>query len=470
MLISNIEFERLKNTLKNENFHTLKNRILSGYLLDFAEYKAVLENTKNDRMKWWRNAKFGLFIHYGLFSLTGCGEWTLARDGVPTDEYEKLADEFMPKENIAEEWVLTAKNAGAKYVVLTTRHHDGFSLWNSKVNSFNSCNYGCKRDIVKEFVAACRKHNMRIGFYSSLMDWRHPDSARMSFDINARERFLKYIEDLNTELLSNYGKIDILWYDMPYPNESFDGWNTLYRDQKMRALQPDIIINDRGRLLSDFTTREEVIESCGDDWETCLTFNTLSWGYIDEEQAEKYAYTPQILVKKLNYTCRNKGNLLLNIGPRPDGTVAKYEKNTLELLGKWLSKYRDVIYTDEQRSANGLIGLNCYGEYGSDMLSEPTSVNNTIYIWKYIWPSNGTCRIAGYRSIPERVYYADTKEEIEFYYDKENYSIVLQNLPMNSPDDILGITVIALEFKETPQFRFCIGYSQINDGHSEKTY
>lgn len=468
MLITNKEYAIIKEKLKNHNFSTLKTKILEGEYLSPIEYQAILENTKDERMAWWREARFGLFIHFGLYSQTARGEWSMARDSIPTNEYEPLADSFMPKENAAEEWVLTAKEAGAKYIVLTTRHHDGFSLWNSKVNPYNSYNYGCKRDIVKEFVEACRKHDMKIGFYSSLMDWHHPDAKRMAFDDKARSRFLDYIEQLNVELLSNYGKIDILWYDMPYPNESADGWNSLQRDQKLRALQPHIIMNDRGRLVSDFTTSEEVMSNNSQDWEACLTFNSLSWGYIDEEQAKPYAYTAQMLIKKLNYACRNRGNLLLNIGPRPDGSVADYEKETLSKLGKWMNKYKDLIYSNNLKACNGLIGLNCYGEYGSDMLSEPTAIENTIYIWNYIWPKDGIYYLGGYKSAPKKVYFADNGEEINFEFDETNYRIILKNLPQKSPDEILGIAVIALEFEETPQYRFCIGYSHINDGHIER--
>lgn len=468
MLITKTQYEIIKQKLKNHTFHTLSDRILNKEYLTPIEYQAVLENTKDTRMAWWREARFGIFIHFGLYSLTGRGEWCLARDGIPSSEYETLAANFTPKENCAEEWVLTAKNAGAKYVVLTTRHHDGFSLWDSKVNPYNSYNYGCKRDIVREFVEACRKHDMKIGFYSSLMDWRHPDAKRMAFDSEARNRFLKYIEDLNIELLSNYGKIDILWYDMPYPNESCDGWNSLQRDQKLRALQPDIIINDRGRVISDFATCEEVLAYNSNDWEACLTFNTLSWGYIDEEQAKPYSYTPQMLVKKLCYSCSNRGNLLLNIGPKPDGSISEYEKSTLFKLGKWIDKYKTVIHSKDLKASNGLLGLNCYGEYGSDMLSGASAKENTVYIWNYIWPQNGIYYLGGYKNSPKKVYFADNGKEIDFEFDENNFRIILKNLPKTSPDNILGITIIAMEFEATPQFRFCIGYPHINDGHIER--
>lgn len=467
MLMTNIEYERIKKELAGKSFHTEGTRILNGDYLTPVEYKAIVENTRDERMAWWREARFGIFIHYGLYAIPARGEWAIAQNGYPMKEYEKLADSFMPKENAAEEWVLTAKAAGAKYVVLTTRHHDGFSLWNSKVNPYNSYNYGCKRDIVQEFVTACRKHDMKIGFYSSLMDWRHPDAHRMAFDPQARLRFLDYIEKLNTELLSNYGKIDILWYDMAYPGDNEYNWNSLNRDQKLRALQPDIIINERDSGVCDFKVREEVMQNHNFDWESCFTFNTLSYGYIDEDKAKNYAPTAQMLVRKLSFACRNRGNMLLNIGPRADGSVADYEKERLELLGRWLEKNKEVIYSNNLRAGNGLIGLNCYGEYGSPMLSDATAIGNTVYIWNYIWQKDGNYSIAGYKSIPKRVYFVDSKEEIEFKYDEENFRIILKNLPEECPDTLLGIAVIAMEFEEKPVYRFCMGYSHINDGHIE---
>jgi hypothetical protein len=132
-----------------------------------------------------------------------------------------------------------------------------------------------------------------------------------------------------------------------------------------------------------------------------------------------------------------------------------------------MNKYSDVVYGSNQKSAHSLIGLNCYGTYGSDMLSDPTSKGNTVYVWNYIWPDSGFYRIAGYKNAPKRVYYADTGKNISFKFDKENYCIVLENLPKKSPDEILGITVIAMEFNDEPEFRFCINYPHINDGYIE---
>ncbi|MDR2505173.1 MAG: alpha-L-fucosidase, partial [Oscillospiraceae bacterium] len=214
-------------------------------LISKPEYDARTAASRDRRMKWWREARFGMFVHYGLYSVLQRHEWAMAIDNFDPEEYAKLADSFLPKENAAMEWAKLASEAGARYMVLTTRHHEGFSMWDSAVNPYNSANYGAKRDIVREFVEACRAYNLRIGFYSSLMDWHHPDGARCAYDSEARKRFTDYIYELNRELLTQYGKIDILWYDVARPMEHCEGWNSLEMNQRFRELQPDIIINNR---------------------------------------------------------------------------------------------------------------------------------------------------------------------------------------------------------------------------------
>ena len=180
--------------------------------LSRKEYEEKIAATRDERMAWWREARFGMFIHYGLYSDLETGEWSQANQNYTVAEYEAFAKNFAPKEGCAREWCALAKRMGAKYAVLTTRHHEGFSLWNSKVNPYNSYNT-CGRDLVQEFVDACREYDLKIGFYSSLMDWHHPDSWRCAYDAEARARFLQYIEDLNVELLTNYGRVDLLWFD-----------------------------------------------------------------------------------------------------------------------------------------------------------------------------------------------------------------------------------------------------------------
>ena len=236
-------------------------------ILSKPQYEKSIADTRDKRMEWWREARFGMFIHYGLYSQMGRNEWVMACENIPIEEYEKLAPTFAPKEGCCREWARLAKAAGCKYMVLTTRHHEGFSLWDSKVNPYNSVNYGPHRDIVREFVDACREFDLKIGFYSTLMEWHHPDSGICGKDTEARRRYTKYIRDLNEELLTNYGKIDILWYDVPQPMESWEGWDSLERNQFLRSLQPDIIINNRSRLDEDFGTPEGSIDPETGDWE-----------------------------------------------------------------------------------------------------------------------------------------------------------------------------------------------------------
>ena len=272
-------------------------------MLSKPQYEEQIAATRDKRMKWWREARFGMFIHYGLFSQLGRNEWAMACENIPPEEYEALADSFCPKEGCCREWAKLAKEAGCKYMVMTTRHHEGFSLWASKANPYNSVNYGPHRDIVKEFVEACREFDLKIGFYSTCMEWHHPDSGICAYDTEARRRYTQFLKDINTELLTQYGKIDILWYDVPLPMESWEGWDSLERNQYLRSLQPDIIINDRSGLAEDFGTPEEHITPSERDWEACMTFNGISWGYVDSDQALPYSYTPQRIVNMLQTCC-----------------------------------------------------------------------------------------------------------------------------------------------------------------------
>ena len=169
------------------------------------------------RMKWWHEARFGMFIHWGLYSVLGRHEWAMEKEGIPVAEYEQLAKQFKPKPNAAREWATLAKAAGQKYMVMTTKHHEGFCLFDTKLTDYCAPKQAAGRDLVKEYVEAARAEGMRVGFYYSLMDWHHPDGARCATDEAARRRFVDYIHGQIRELLTNYGKIDILWYDVAWP-------------------------------------------------------------------------------------------------------------------------------------------------------------------------------------------------------------------------------------------------------------
>ena len=418
------------------------------------EYELQTAKIRDERMAWFRDARFGLFIHYGLYSQLGTGEWSHANQNFTVAEYEELAKSFAPKEGCAREWCAMAKAAGAKYAVLTTRHHEGFSLWNSKVNPYNSYNY-CGRDIVREFVDACREFGLKIGFYSSLMDWHHPDSWRCANDPEARLRFTKYIEDLNVELLSNYGKIDILWYDVSCPMQNWEGWDSVNRNSKLRELQPHIIINNRSALDEDFFTPEEQIRSSECDWESCKTLDRLAWGYVDSEQAKEFMSTPKQILRDLHLCTCGGGNLLLNIGPAPDGSVPEEVTWRLRTVGAWLEKNGAATYGRKFRtgpiySANTVTAVS----------AEPDC--KTFYLWNWIWPKNGELMIGGYMDAPKKISYLVSGEEIDFTVD--GHRIFLHNLPKDVPDKIAGVTVLKMEFDKMPRHKFRSYYPQICGG------
>lgn len=430
---------------------------MTDELLCKDDYLESIAKTRDKRMAWWREARFGMFIHFGIYSHIGRHEWVQVLENTPVEEYEKYADNFNPNPGAPREWAALAKKAGMKYMVMTTRHHEGFSLWDSKANPYNSMNYGPKRDIVREFVDACREFDLKIGFYSSLMDWHHPDSWRCAFDNEARNRFNKYIEALNTELLTNYGKIDILWYDVSRPMESPEGWNSLEMNQHMRKLQPHIIINNRSQLEEDFSTPEEHITAYDYDWEACMTFNGLSWGYMDSSQTINYSYSPQQIIKMLNTCAFGGGNLLLNIGPKPDGSVPEDAIIPLTTVGKWLESngravYGKLVKNKDRRkpsfSGNGVCGASSNGK--------------SIYLWNWIWPAGGEMGIGGYLNSPKAVRLLKDGTSIDFEY--KDHRIILKNLPKKSPDDIAGIAVIEIKFDEKPQYVFASHYPQLHGG------
>ena len=424
-------------------------------ILSKSEYEAQIAATRDRRMSWWRDARFGMFVHYGLYSIRGMQEWSMVRENTPIEEYEKLANQFCPKEGAPREWAALAKAAGMKYMVFTTRHHEGFSLWDSKVNPYNSVNYGPHRDIVREYVDACREFGLGVGFYSSVMDWHHPDGWTCMNDRDSRKRFLDYLYELNVELLTNYGKIDILWYDMSYPMRTWEGWNAVEFNQKLRAIQPDIIINNRLKLEEDFGTPEESIVAGGKDWEACMTFNGMSWGYIDSAQALAYSYTPQQIVRMLYRTVNGGGNLLLNIGPTPDASIPKEVTEPLTKVGKWLEANGEAVYG----KGRGRIELNG--------VTEGSVRGNTVYAWNWIWPSTGEMAFGGIFTKCKRITYLATGEDIEF--EQRTGRILLKNLPTTPPDKTLGITMLKLEFDEAPTAKMGSYYPQLSQGHEMVT-
>jgi len=394
---------------------------------------------RDNRMKWWREARFGMFIHWGLYSQLGRHEWVMNRERIPVEEYEKLAHTWKPKERPAREWAKLAKESGMKYMVMTTKHHEGFSLWNSKLNPYNAVNYGPGRDLVLEYVEACREFGLKVGFYHSLMDWHHPDGANCAKDESARRRFIDYIHGCARELCTNYGKIDIFWHDVSWPLSSPELWESEKLNNMIYELQPGIIINNRAQLPADFGTPEEHItaEEGERDWEACMTFNG-SWGYMPYAPDEDWLSSRKV-VDMLRMVTAGRGNLLLNIGPAPDGSVPPLAYERLAPVGKWLEKNGEAVYGQVGRADKNLEWMPT-GQW--------TMKGNTAYYWCNRWVGK-ELTIGGLITKVKAVSLLDGGRPVAF--EQTENRLMLRDLPEKCPDDLVHVAVIKIEFEGTPK-------------------
>ena len=394
-------------------------------------YAAGDASDREQRMKWWHEARFGMFIHWGLYSVLGRHEWVMENEGIPVAEYEQLAKRFKPKPGFARDWAKLAKQAGQKYMVLTTKHHEGFCNFASKLTDYCAPKQGPGRDLVKEYVEAARAEGLRVGFYHSLMDWHHPDGARCATDEQARRRFVDYVHGQIRELLTNYGKIDILWYDVAWPLDAA-GWESEKMNAMVFQLQPEIIVNNRNRLDGDFTTPEQTITAAAGNraWESCMTMND-SWGY---QKADDNWKTPKTIVRNLVTCARDTGNYLLNIGPRPDGSIPEESVRILTAVGKWMDRNGQSIYRTErcQPRRSNFAGF--------------TRNGNTLYMHNYYWPGE-TAAIGGLLTQVKSARLLATGKEVKFEQDK--FRVRFTGLPEKAPDD--PVTTLAIECDGEPK-------------------
>ena len=386
--------------------------------------------TRARRMKWWHEAKFGMFIHWGLYSVLGRHEWAMEMEGIPVAEYEQLARRFVPQPQAARAWAKLAKQAGQKYMVMTTKHHEGFCLFDTALTNYSAAKQACGRDLVREFVEAARAEGLRVGFYYSLMDWHHPDGARCATDEAARKRFVEYIHGHVRELMTNYGKIDILWYDVNWPLDA-KGWEAEKMNRMVFQLQPDIIVNNRNGLPGDFATPEQEIvpEKGGRAWEVCMTMND-SWGYHAADDNWKSAKT---VVRNLITCARGGGNYLLNIGPKPDGSIPEQSVRLLTAVGKWMERNGEAIYRAEPFQAP----WHTFADY--------TRQGNTLFVHVYFWPGE-TVAIGGLRSKVRSARLLATNSRVRF--EQSDTQVKFTGLPANAPDD--PVTVLAVECESAP--------------------
>lgn len=331
----------------------------------------------NRRMEWYLHDRFGMFIHWGLYAIPARGEWVRSQERISVEDYQPFFDEFNPVDFDPAAWAKAAKNAGMKYAVLTAKHHDGFCLFDSKLTDYKSTNTPCGRDLVREYLDAFRNEGLKVGLYYSLLDWHHPDyphygdrqhpmrdnEAYKDYTYQF-DRYLDYMHGQVEELCTNYGQIDLFWFDFSYGEMQGEKWKATDLVHMIRKYQPDVIIDNRlevsgegfGSLLSgnpseysgDFVSPEQIIPPEGIldvngnpvAWESCITMNN-HWGYC---AADKNFKPAEMMIKKLVECVSKNGNLLLNVGPDARGRIPDESLEILSKIGEWMHCNSDSIY------------------------------------------------------------------------------------------------------------------------------
>jgi alpha-L-fucosidase len=423
--------------------------------------------SKDVRMKWWRDARFGMFIHWGLYAvpagewkgekIKGIGEWIMERADIPAHEYEPLAQQFNPVKFDANEFVRIAKDAGMKYIVITSKHHDGFCLWDSKVTDYDIMDASpFKRDILKELQKACKKQGVKLCFYHSIMDWHHPDAQRPFYpNYNDRNKtnpnFSRYVETYMKpqlkELITEYGPVGVMWFD----GEWIKDWTEpqgkdLYN--YVMSLQPNIIINNRvgkGRkgmeglnkgdqeYSGDFGTPEQQIPATGlpgVDWESCMTMND-TWGYKSYDHNWK---SSEDLIRKLVDIASKGGNFLLNVGPTAEGLIPDASVERLADIGNWMKVNSESIYGTTASPLGKLPWGRCTAKPGK------------LYLHVFDWPKYGTLEVTGISQGIKKAYLLADKRRAKLQVRRKSKNKIVVRVPKTAPCAI--DTVVVLEIKD----------------------
>lgn len=349
---------------------------LSGIALAQEQPPVTTPAPNAQRLQEWREARFGMFIHWGPVSLKGTEIGWSRGAQVPLEEYDSLYKQFNPTRFNADEWVATAKAAGMKYLVLTTKHHDGFCLWDTKQTDYNLMNSPFGRDVVKELSEACKRQGLRFGTYYSVCDWHHPafpfgspggKTAKPNPDIEA---YTQYLRNQVTELIRNYGPLNTLWFDVA---QGFDAARGKAVVDYVRSLQPDILVNNRCANPGDYDTPEQKVGAFRMDrpWETCMTI-CRQWSWRPDDRMKSLKECLQTLA----CCAGGDGNLLFNVGPMPTGEIEPRQVERLKEMGAWLAQYGESIY--------GTRG----GPYKPTKAIASTRVGNSIYLHVFQWASD----------------------------------------------------------------------------------
>jgi alpha-L-fucosidase len=408
---------------------------------------------EGERTRWFRDAKFGMFIHWGVYSVIGRHEWIRHQAQIPQAEYDKYARRFNPVRFNADEWAALAKDAGARYIVITSKHHDGFSIYRSRVSDYDMEITPYKGDPLKDLAAAARRHGLRLGFYHSIMDWHHPDyrpRRAWKYPKDYKEggnnnRYIDFMKEQLRELLTGYGDVAVIWFDGEWEHTLAEAKRDDEIYDFIRSLQPNTLINDRlyerkPGNRADFGTPEQYVPATGIKspdgrpvlWEACVTINQDSWGYNKYETVFK---TERDLVRMLVEVVSKGGNLLLNVGPKPDGTIQDEFVTRLRAIGRWLRTNGEAIY---ETSASPFERMSFFGR--------ATAKGRTLYLHVFQWPGDGRLRVAGLKNLVHKArLLADPARPVKAVRDGPD---VILELPGEAPDEVAS--VIALELDGAP--------------------
>ncbi len=405
----------------------------------------------DDRIRWWQQDRFGMFIHWGLYSIDGLDCWKMHDMGIPVQEYlRRFEPRFQPRKFDAAALAAVAKRAGCRYVVMGTRHHEGYCLWNTRTTPFASVALTPRRDFIAEYVRAAREAGLRVGFYYSFLDWRYRAYWDGPWkDPAGWKRIVDYAHAQVRELMTQYGPIDILWYDGAWGPDFWGGFRRPARDYAeawrseelnamVRRLQPRILINNRSFLPEDFGTPEQTIAPEDRPWELCDTMGQR-WGAAAQDLVRK---TPREILLRLVTCVSLGGNMLLNIGPNPDGSVQSWQARIMRRIGAWMDRHGESIY-------------GCAGEWqtpfnnGLAPWRTTRTGDDTLYLHLFLYPGP-SFSIASYHGYwLESAMLLDTGKELGIRHEPTRDVIV--GLPRRPPDDVAPVIRISIRPKTSEE-------------------